>query len=83
MSNTHNAITGKPWALLSKVKVGDILIADEDFTCLVKGQECEVKLYGDTPQDDGSLLYVSCSIGEHFLSSQVANGDHIIGFTVK
>jgi hypothetical protein len=48
----------------AEVKIGDVLIADGGFTCLVEGQRCLVI-------DGGSgALAVRCSKGNHDLEGQ-------------
>jgi len=63
---------------LSELKVGDSLIADEGFSCLLNG-ECV------TVEKDLVNLFVRCSDGKHFLDGQVSFEDHdtLIGLTLK
>ena len=60
---------GRPYALVSKVKVGDILIVDDDFTCMDEWSEHEVLADGRAPPQ----LYVKCSSGAHYLNGQMAS----------
>ena len=47
------------------VKVGDILIADDGFDCLLEGQQCIVE------KDDRDRKFVRCSEGIHLLDGQL------------
>lgn len=64
-------------APVEDVKRGTILIADDGFTCLTNGQECEV-------MRDAWGLFVHCRDGEHYLDGQLDDdaGDYI-GFRIK
>jgi hypothetical protein len=71
---------------LSEVKVGDILIADDGFTCIDEGRECVVKA------DDNGELYVDCCGPEdtrsdyddtHMLDGQEDEDGNLIGFILK
>ena len=58
---------------LSEVKVGDILVADDGFTCLSANEHCEVK------EADG--LYIYCKQGRHYLDGQTCPHGYLIGLT--
>lgn len=64
---------GRPYAKLPEIKVGDVLEADDGFTCLAKGDQCPV-------EQDGDGLFVKCSDGTHHLSGQADDGVHVAGF---
>jgi hypothetical protein len=87
--STHST-DGRPWAKLSELKPGDVLIADGDFDCVTAGEECEVKA------DEGGALYVDCAgpigpeepqqePGKHLLDGQLSDvdGDSLVGFWLK
>jgi len=77
-------INNKPYALLSQVKVGDILIADEGFIsndengkdihCIRPNRKCKVKY--------SNGLYVRCAHGRHYLEGQLDFEDNnsLVGF---
>ena len=52
------------FAAVSEVKAGDVLEADDGFTCLYDGERVEAR-------DDGLGLFVPCTDGQHFLDGQV------------
>jgi hypothetical protein len=62
--------------MLKDLKAGDVLIADDGFTCVKSG---EVILEAD---EDGELFF-KCSGGGHWLNGQVADDGSIIGLTRK
>jgi len=63
---------GRPWALCDDVDEGDILIADNGFTCMCKDVEHEVFTgYENT----GKYLYIKCDDGEHNLDGQYEEWD--------
>lgn len=75
---------GKPYALLSETKKGDILIADDgfwsstrsgkDIHCIKPNRKCIVK-------EDKNSFYVSCIHRKHFLDGQLdEDNDSLIGF---
>ena len=53
-----------------------ILVADNGFTCLKKGQKCPVFF------DPHGYDYVRCQQGRHYLEGQRKDGK-LIGFTEK
>lgn len=57
---------------ISKVKAGDVLIADDAFNCLTEGRE--VKVY-----QDGTGLYVPCCKGKHYLDGQTNAIGEVVG----
>lgn len=81
--STHDK-QGRPWAKLSEVKPGDILIADGGFTCIPEGARLTVR-------EDSDGLYVPCAGddadsghpiigGQHYLEGQADDGEHLVGF---
>lgn len=67
---------GRPYALVSQVKAGDVLEADDGFTCLDEGDRLTVE------KDDDGSLFVRCSEGHHNLDGQiegVLEKEHYIG----
>jgi hypothetical protein len=63
----------RPWAKLSELKPGDLLIAAQDLSCIDEGDILEVKL----SKTNG--LYVVCACGKHDLSDHLC-GDFLLGF---
>lgn len=63
---------GREWAKLSSLRHGDVVIADGGFTCMPAGQRTVYK------GEDG-CLYVSCRSGDHLLSGQADDGEHLVG----
>ena len=63
--------SGRPWAKISEVKVGDLLEPDGGFDCLECG--AHLMVFHDS---DG--LFIKCSEGHHYLDGQI-EGDHYIG----
>ncbi len=65
----------RPWAKLSEVKAGDVLIADGGFTCIEAGP---VKI-----KSDECNLYFDCCedgvMGKHHLLGQADDGEYLIG----
>jgi hypothetical protein len=61
------------YAKKGKVKKGDILIADDGFTC-VKAGEVEI-------HEDCSGLFFHCRNGHHYLDGQLDDGDVYIGLS--
>ena len=64
---------GKPWAKLSELKPGDILIPDGGFTCMKEGARMKV-----VKDKDGSL-FLPCNCGGHSLDGQADDGEHLVG----
>jgi hypothetical protein len=58
---------------LRDVNAGDVLVADNGFTCIHQGLY-EVK-------EDSGRLYVDCRDGKHFLDGQDDGDGILIGFT--
>lgn len=85
--STHST-DGREWARLSKIKPGDILKCDNDFTCGIAGREVMVG------RDKSGYLFVFCNGNDgdghtrggrghfqckHHLDGQTDDGDHIVG----
>lgn len=66
-------ISGKPWAKLSELKPGSILIPDDGFTCMKAGQPVAVA------RDSNGELFVPCRGGGHTLCGQADDGEHLVG----
>jgi len=72
---SSHSTDGREWARLSKVKEGDLLEMDNDFTCGIANETLAARLKGG----DGGL-YVYCNHGQHYLEPNLSeDGDHIIG----
>lgn len=65
--------SGKPYAKLSELKPGDVLVADGGFTCMKEGARMKV-----VKDHDGSL-FLPCDCGGHHLVGQADDGEHLIG----
>ena len=76
MSDKSKDLNGRPYAKLSETKLGDVLIADSGFTCILNGAECQVM-----QDDDG--LYVPCQEGRHYLDGQTDDGEILVGLYRK
>lgn len=63
----------RPWAMLSELKPGDLLIAAQDLNCIDEGDILEVKL----SKTNG--LYVVCACGKHGLRDHLCGG-FLVGF---
>lgn len=61
------------FAKIAEVTAGDVLVADDGFTCIAAGTELVV-------MDKGDGLFVACDYGRHYLDGQV-EGDHYVGLT--
>jgi hypothetical protein len=61
---------------ISDIKVGDILIADDGFTCMKAGEH-EVKA------SEAGALFIDCTEGRHFLAGQERADGTLIGLTLK
>lgn len=59
---------------LARVRVGDTLVADAGFTCMVSGPKLVRRAFSNR-------LYVQCADGAHFLDSQVGSDGYLIGFS--
>lgn len=55
------------------VHVGDELLSDNGFTCMVEGAKCKVE-----KDDDG--LFVRCNEGRHYLNGQEDDHGNYVGF---
>lgn len=71
--NKTTDIAGRPYAKLSELQPGDVLEADDGFTCMKNGER--VKVIKD---HDGSL-FVPCKDGGHHLCGQADDGEHLVG----
>jgi len=59
---------------LSKLKVGDIVLADAGFNCLTAGEHTVAESEGE--------LFIPCSYGKHYLKGHVdVETDEVIGFS--
>lgn len=91
MTDATTDLQGRPYAKLSNLQPGDIIIVDDSFAdtdCkLKKWSEHKVKQLPPTEQEDydGDLmLYISCAAGRHMLDGQLTNdGDTLIGIYRK
>lgn len=78
---------GKTWAHSTTVKVGDILVTDDGFTCMGAGERKTVESWdGPMPNTDPeylkdpfSRLFVECRDGCHFLDGQVGDDGELVG----
>lgn len=68
------------WVLETEVKPGDILIADDGFTCLNAGQRCTVSVSRKLHRLPE--LVVVCRDGSHFLDGQLDEQGRYVGFTL-
>lgn len=68
---THDT-TGRPYAKLSKCKVGTMLECDGGFDCNKHGARRRVLSHPNG-------LYIRCKSDKHFLSGQADDGEHLIG----
>lgn len=66
---------GRPYAELSKMKVGVSLQVDSGFDCIKANSIRRVLRDGSGPEG----LYIKCKSGKHFLSGQADDGKHLIG----
>lgn len=66
-------VDGKPWAKLSEVKPGNILVADGGFPCVKDGARLIVG------RDEDGDLFVPCAEGPHLLDGQADDGETLIG----
>lgn len=66
-------INGTPWAKLSELKPGHILIPDGGFTCMKEGVPVAVA------RDQAGALYVPCRSGGHTLDGQADDGETLVG----
>lgn len=66
-------VAGRPWAKLSEVKPGHILIADGGFPCIKDGARLVVE------QDGDGDLFVPCAEGPHLLDGQADDGETLVG----
>ena len=57
---------------LSEIKVEDILVFDDGFTCLKHGEKSIVR-------QDNKGLYINCEEGKHYLEGQIDEEDNLIG----
>lgn len=66
------------FAKYENLKVGDVLQADDGFTCLEEGAKVVVAY---SREDDG--FYVPCSCGRHYLMGQVddTRSGEVVGLT--
>ena len=64
-------ITGRAYALVKKLKSGDIVQVDNSFTCL------PINGYRIVHEDrETNKLYITCKCGKHMLDGQYENDDH-------
>ena len=63
---------GKPYAKLSDLKEGDVVIPDGGFDCMAKGDHRKIIA-------DGDRLYVNCGKGQHFLDGQDDGDGYLVG----
>lgn len=72
-ASTHDT-QGRPYAKLSELKIGDILVPDGSFTCIALGEQQIV-------QKDVHGLFIDChgdpSWDKHYLLAD--DGEHLIG----
>lgn len=66
--------SGRPYAKLSELKVGDVLVADDGFGCLKAGAKRDVRKQTETGE-----LFIVCVDGCHILDGQADDGEHLIG----
>lgn len=72
---TSHDINGREYAKLSELKVGQVIEADSDFTCLKKGAAKYI-IYGDVVRGSESF-YIECLQGKHYLKN---DNDYLVGF---
>lgn len=67
---------GKPYAKVSEVKEGTVLVCDGGFTCVDDGAELIVK-------KDEKGLYFDCRDAGHYLDGQTDDGKVYVGLYLK
>lgn len=61
---------------LSEIKLGDVVVADDGFTCIQANARLTVEV------DPRGNLFVSCDQGRHFLDGQIDDdGETLVGLT--
>lgn len=73
MTDKTTDVDGKPWAKLSELKPGDILIPDGGFTCMKEGARLTVG------KNNAGELFLPCRHKGHTLVGQADDGEHLIG----
>lgn len=68
--NTHDK-NGRPWAKLSEVKDGNVIELGNGFSCRTAGK---ARVFSN-----GKDLYFDCAKGQHFLSGQANDSEHLVG----
>ena len=75
---------------LSEVSKGDVLIADNCFTCLSAGEHVVHRGFGFTCRSAGEHVvprglgfYICCSEGRHYLYGQVDSEGNLVGLKKK
>jgi hypothetical protein len=89
--STHST-DGRPWASLSALKPGDVLIADGGFTCIransrkmVTSEKPPIRRFIDWIISSPAYnhdLFVICDDSKHFHAGQLSEVDHdsLVGF---
>jgi len=81
-TRTHDT-SGRPYARLSALKPGDLVIVDDGFTCMKRWSERAVVEEADLA-DGVRWLGVRCRSGIHLFIGQLqADGDTLIGVYQK
>ncbi len=75
---------GNPWALVSSVRPGSLLVADGSLPCIPKGTVLLVQQIYKPIVEPPDALFVKCSSGSHFLDGQIEDDGlsqpHYLGF---
>lgn len=78
---THD-IYGRPYARLSELKAGDVVIIDAGFDCMARWSERVVQLNDAATVDD--RLWIPCRSGQHALAGQMdGEADTLVGIYRK
>lgn len=64
-------IEGRRYAEQGKLKAGDYVVTDGDFTCMPKGARRKVM------KDEAGELYINCEDGGHYLVGQLQDGFYV------
>ncbi|HEX3809578.1 MAG TPA: hypothetical protein VHW02_07725 [Rhizomicrobium sp.] len=67
------------------VRPGDVLVADDGFTCIRDGARCTIhfdKQIAENSACDHAGFFVDCADGQHFLDGQEAEDGTLIGFVL-
>ena len=62
------------YAKIDAVKVGDVVVTDDGFTCIKANKKLKV-------QEDNHGLYITCGSGHHYIDGQLNENDEYVGLT--